>query len=347
MIEIFKKKNKKETVKVFKKSKKGNKNEIQKEEVNNLKTCPSDSINNINSIPLLQHIDKKHEINPNNLMGEVFGDYVVVDGSERDGSGHKLWACVCPTCGDTFKTTSYELIKGRKKTVCKKCEKARLDATSSSTVADPNVTYSTYNPLDVIYNPCTSQSPDATSTTSADIEKDADFTNMGVDGSLGEEIYVQICNKVFVRDLKEDLLDMPVYYNIAHCIPADLTAYGSTAHRINAVYDLVNLLKDDYMGGGSFPDVGDVDYMKNVFTLFATSKKYARPSMEDLRKCVANLAKECVDLSVMYLAMPRIGCGHNKLNWNEVRNMICEEFKKAYTNASNDTRVIRITFCYQ
>lgn len=326
MIEIFKKKNKEE-----------NQNKIQKE----VEACSSDSTSS-------NLINKKHEIDPNNLTGEVFGDYIVVDSNDRDGSGHKLWRCVCPTCGDSFKTTSYELIKGRKKTVCKTCEKNCLEATSASTIVSSNVTYSTYNPLDsnnhIDYAVSTS-----VATTIDKYDENVAFIYTTANG-VKEEKYAQICSKVFVRDLNADLLSMPVYYNIAHCIPADFTAYGATAQRIDNVYDLVDLIKHDYMDWEVRPDVGDVNYLKNVFTLFATPKKHARPSMEDLRKCIANLAQECFDLGIMHLAMPRIGCGYNKLKWNEVKDMICEEFEKVYTNMSNDTvnsRVIRITFCYQ
>lgn len=336
MIEIFKKKNK-------------NENEIQKEELNNLKNSSFDNanLNVVNKTADKVVTAKPHAIDPNNLTGEVFGDYIAVDANDRDGSGHKLWRCVCPTCGDSFKTTSYELIKGRKKTICKKCEKIRLDATSASTVTNPNVTYSTYNPLD------NNNNIDYTAISSLPTinkyEENVAFISTTADG-FKEEKYAQICNKVFIRELKEDLLAMPVYYNIAHCIPADFTVYGVTAKRIDEMYDLINLLKRDYLDWEIQPAVGDVNYLKNLFTLFATPKKYARPSMEDLRKCIANLAQECVDLGIMYLAMPRIGCGHNKLNWDEVKDMICEEFKKVYTNMANDTvdsRVIRITFCYQ
>lgn len=339
MIEIFKKKNK-------------NQNEIQKEELNNLKNSSFDNenLNNINKDTDKTIATKPpRAINLNNLTGEVFGDYIVVDGNERDGSGHKLWRCVCTTCGDSFKTTSYELLSGRKNTVCKKCEKIRLEATSTSSTNDTNVNYSTYNP----YNPLDNNN-DTDCTTSSiptinKYEENVVFVSTGADG-FKEEKYAQICNKVFVRELKEDLLSMPVYYNIAHCIPADFTFYGATAKRIDEMYNLANVLQHDYLDWEVRPDVGDVCYLKNVFTLFATKKKHALPSMEDLRKCVAILAQQCIDLGIMYLAMPRIGCGHNKLEWAEVKDMICEEFEKVYTYMSNDTvdsSVIRITFCYQ
>ena len=327
------------------------KNKIQQKELDNLKACSSDSISS-------NTIDKKHKIDPNNLTGEVFGDYIAVDANDRDGSGHKLWRCVCPTCGDSFKTTSYELIKGRKKTICKKCEKVRLESASASASAsiinDPNVTYSTYNPLDNNHSDYATVASIADNktyipTSNNKYEENVTFISTTANG-FKEEKYAQVCNKVFVRELQEDLLAMPIYYNIAHCIPADFTVHGATAKRIDEMYDLVNLLERDYLDWEVRPDVGDVDYMKNVFTLFATAKKYMRPTLSDLRVCVANLAQECVDLGIMYLAMPRIGCGHNKLEWVEVKDMICEEFEKVYTNMANDTvdsRVIRITFCYQ
>lgn len=275
--------------------------------------------------PKHEPLKTNHQPDPNNLIGEVFGDYKVVDGSDRDGSGHKLWRCECMTCGDTFKTTSYELLKGRKKTVCKKC--AHDDTPTPIKVTVTKVTNT--NPIE--------EKADKSVDKSVDKSKPTNTTS---------PYFIDFNIHLLINEEQTDLLTMPVFYTIAHCLPADITAYGETARRIDYVYNLIENIKADYELWGEKPEVGDISYIRNVFTLFATPRKHVRANMADLRKCVKNMAQFCVDSDIKYLAMPRIGCGHNGLIWEEVREMICEEFEAAYADAP-ETSIITITFCYQ
>ena len=111
------------------------------------------------------------------LLGDIFGDYVVVDDNERDISGHKLLRCVCFKCGDSFRTTSYELLKGRKKTTCKNCSK--ITSESGSPIKN-------------------------------DSNNKNDTLDLNGDLHISNESYDEICPNVFVRELKQDLLSMPV-----------------------------------------------------------------------------------------------------------------------------------------
>ena len=295
-------------------------------------------------------------IDASNLVGQVFGDYVVISLSGRDSSGHKLWTCVCPFCGDTFSTTSYELIKGRKKTVCKNCAKEKLrklesDCTSSSTLDFDDDCTERDDCCD-----CDDYDCDCNDCCEDECCEDREDFTLGnntvvflknTPRGYSEEFYSHIADGVFVRELKQDLLEMPVYYYIAHCLPADLTVYGETAKRIDEAFDLVERILSD-LGPEEEISVGDILGFGNVFTLIPNPKARTRPSLNDLREAVKTLAVACAKEQVMYLAMPRIGCGHNGLNWNEVKLMICEEFAKAYRPhcENNYFKPIKITFCY-
>lgn len=299
MIEIFSKNYKKATKDV-----EAHTCNCHSDDPNHVCNCHSEDPNHVCNCHSDKTADKtEHKIDPNNLVGEKFGDYVVIDGSERDGSGHKLWLCVCPQCGDFFRTTSYELLKGRKKTTCSTC-----------------------------HNPCTMTSCATTKAT----PKTVAVSKI--------KIPPQRSTNVILIEEKTDLLAMPVYYTIAHCIPADLTIYGETARRIDQFYNLINEIKSDYELWGGEPEKGDVSYVKNVITLFATARKHMRPTLADLEECITKLAQFCVDSKIEYLALPRIGCGHNGLSWDEVKPMIQEAFEKAYASSNLS---INITICYQ
>ena len=318
------------------------------------------------------------------LLGKVFGDYVVVGLNGRDSSGHKLWNCLCPICGDSFSTTSYELLKGRKNTTCKKCEAVRkkkfeeeVELTKVSN--EPTLMNYLQGYLDGVesedeleecydeecdcedYDDCCGDCDgdcDSCDFFEAEEEVKEEDKNKEFDentvfcsyasGTYTEEKYCHLAPGVFVRDLKADLLSMPVYYNIAHCLPADLSVYGNTAKRIDEYYDLVDRILTNVEEGETF-FVGEVIALDNVFTLIVNPKARTHPTLNDMRKCINALALYCAQSGVMHLAMPRIGCGHNKLNWDEVKHMICEEFAKAYqTNCGLNTfKPIKITFCYQ
>lgn len=266
---------------------------------------------------------KPKSIDPANLVGEEFGDYIVIDGSKRDGSGHKLWQCICPRCGDSFRTTSYELLKGRKNTVCKNCEKNRTKNNTATTSAS-----ATNNP-NVVITACNNS-----------------ITTINENNTNSNE-YEACSNLIMVRDLKKDLLDMPVYYHIAHCIPADITFYGDTAKRINEFYNMGEALARDFMDFSGEYKVGTAILINNVFNLIATERKHKRPVMDDLYECVYDMATYCASIGIKYLAMPRIGCGHNKLEWNDVREMIVSTFLEVYDCFDSNLTPINISFCYE
>ena len=152
-----------------------------------------------------------------------------------------------------------------------------------------------------------------------------------------------------------DMLSLPVYYHIAFAIPADLSFGSTTARQIDAFYGLRDKLKkavekyedecEDLETG--WLKAGDTICIENIFVMFTTNKKYQRPTLDTIRSCVRDIAEECYEKKIRYLAMPRVGCGHGHLDWNVVKEAILDEFDNYFDEMDEEEYRPFITFCYQ
>lgn len=53
---------------------------------------------------------------------------------------------------------------------------------------------------------------------------------------------------------------------------------------------------------------------------------YVKPTLDDVKRAIRSLKEECLKYDVKKLAMPRIGCGLDKLKWRDVQSALYEEF---------------------
>lgn len=58
------------------------------------------------------------------------------------------------------------------------------------------------------------------------------------------------------------------------------------------------------------------------------TKKYStgKPKYSDFKRSLEDLMAKCAHFEVKHLAIPRIGCGLDKLDWRQVKIMIKEVF---------------------
>lgn len=131
-----------------------------------------------------------------------------------------------------------------------------------------------------------------------------------------------------------DLFTVPQGYYLAHCISADFALGAGIAKAFDEVYNMrFKLFReyDNYTYEG-----GDALLIDNVFNLVTKPKYYHKPRYEAVREALEAM-RDIMDMNaITKLAMPLIGCGLDKLDWNEVYTIICEVFE--------DTNV-RILIC--
>lgn len=76
--------------------------------------------------------------------------------------------------------------------------------------------------------------------------------------------------------------------------------------------------------------VGEVAYQKKnnryIFYLVTKTSSSGKPVLRVLERCLNELRHLCSKLQVTRLAMPRIGCGLDRLDWDEVKRLLNTEF---------------------
>lgn len=124
---------------------------------------------------------------------------------------------------------------------------------------------------------------------------------------------------------KKDLFTMPQGFYLAHCVDAHFELGAGIAKAVNSVYNMrAKLLKhyDSYMYHG-----GDALLVDNVFNLVTKNTRWDRPTYDSLRESLEMMKEYMEFLDITKLAMPKIGCGRDRLSWGEVYEIILEVFE--------------------
>lgn len=124
---------------------------------------------------------------------------------------------------------------------------------------------------------------------------------------------------------KRDLFTMPQGYYLAHCISSDFALGAGIAKTFDSVYNMrFKLFKNypNYKYNG-----GDALLIANVFNLVTKDKYWHKPTYDSLREALEMMKEQMDFVGATKLAMPKIGCGLDKLSWNQVYDIICEVFE--------------------
>jgi hypothetical protein len=139
---------------------------------------------------------------------------------------------------------------------------------------------------------------------------------------------------------KVNLFEVEDKYYFAHCISAD----AGTDNRAMGLGIVLEFNKRFHMKSKIQQyaktkqiSVGDSILIDKVFNLITKSKYYGKPTYDTLTKSLINMKEICVQENIKYLAMPKIGCGLDKLSYSKVKEIIKDIF--------NDTD-IEILVCY-
>lgn len=132
---------------------------------------------------------------------------------------------------------------------------------------------------------------------------------------------------MILKYVKEDLFKVDEKYYLAHCISADYKLGAGIAVEFNKRYDMSSKLKE--CKSDLFPSC---IYIDGVFNLITKEKYWNKPTYGTLRKSLEiardmmiNFYKED-EIKIEYLAIPKIGCGLDRLNWIKVEEIIKDVF---------------------
>lgn len=124
---------------------------------------------------------------------------------------------------------------------------------------------------------------------------------------------------------KKDLFEVPQGYYLAHCISADFALGAGIAKTFDEVYNMRFKLFREYDNYTYYG--GDALLIDNVFNLVTKPRCYHKPRYTAVRQALETM-RNIMDMNATTkLAIPKIASGLDRLDWNEIYDIICEVFE--------------------
>lgn len=128
---------------------------------------------------------------------------------------------------------------------------------------------------------------------------------------------------LILKEQKRDLFTVDNKYCLAHCISSDFKLGAGIAKEFEIRYKLKQKLKKKYGKEATYPNV---ILIGNIFNLVTKELYWHKPTYDNLKITLQMMKHMCKWNNVKYLAMPRIGCGLDRLNYSKVKEIIEEVF---------------------
>ena len=131
-----------------------------------------------------------------------------------------------------------------------------------------------------------------------------------------------------------NLLDVDSDYYIGHCISSDVKMGMGVALEIDKEFKtksqilrkygktLMTEFQRDVASGGHG---GMCVVCDRVINLITKEWYWQKPTYSSMRQAIRKMREKCEELGITKIAIPRIGCGLDKLDWGVVRGIIVEE----------------------
>jgi len=109
--------------------------------------------------------------------------------------------------------------------------------------------------------------------------------------------------------------------HFTHCIASDLCMGAGIAVDFQHRFGLRGKLLDsgEPLASPTCVLVG------KVFCLITKRRSCGKPTIQSMRMAVRRMAEIVAERGILRIAMPRIGCGLDRLGWAEVRAVLMEE----------------------
>ena len=128
-----------------------------------------------------------------------------------------------------------------------------------------------------------------------------------------------------------DLFSVSDDYYLAHCISADFGMGKGIVVEFNKRFDMKNRLqvKDpDYLHRYNQHRIGgDCILEGRVLNLITKERYWMKPTIITMRLALQKMKKICLENNITKVAMPTIGAGLDKMNFNKVKEQIVDIFK--------------------
>ena len=130
---------------------------------------------------------------------------------------------------------------------------------------------------------------------------------------------------MIIKEEVRDLFTVPQGFYLVHCISGDFALGAGIAKQFVKVYNMKEKLESrwDFID----KDENKTIIIDNVFNLITKRKYFQKPTYDSLREALEDMKEQANNLLITKLAMPKIGCGLDRLEWNRVKEILEEIFE--------------------
>ena len=137
-------------------------------------------------------------------------------------------------------------------------------------------------------------------------------------------------------EIEGDIFNSEIPGSFVQCISADFACGKGIAVQFNNKFNIKNFLQQYYINYVNVFHQKRIVcysiYINHVYNLITKERYYETPTYISLQAALNKLKSLCIDYKETNLKMPRIGCGLDRLEWINVRQMIVDTFSDTDIN---------------
>lgn len=135
-----------------------------------------------------------------------------------------------------------------------------------------------------------------------------------------------------ITEIRMDLFKMPLEYTLVHCISEDCAMGAGIAKIFNRRYEKMQQeLKDKLKECGLKYPISiyyhETIEKHNVINMITKEKYWHKPTYNNFLHALLDVVEICKSQDIKKIAMPRIGCGLDRLEWDKVKGYIEDYFE--------------------
>ena len=139
-----------------------------------------------------------------------------------------------------------------------------------------------------------------------------------------------------------DLFSVSDDYYLAHCISEDFALGAGIAVEFNKRFDMRRKLNEEFPDFSDYMNhyrlQGECILIDRVLNLVTKQKYYHKPTYKSTRQALQFMKRVCEVNNIHKIAMPAIGCGLDRLQWDRVSEII----KKVFANTDIEILVCKL-----
>ncbi|XP_034483968.1 ADP-ribose glycohydrolase OARD1 [Drosophila innubila] len=128
-----------------------------------------------------------------------------------------------------------------------------------------------------------------------------------------------------LKEVNGDLFSASADYSMCHCVAADLRMGKGIAVKFRNKFGQMAALQKQNVQPGGVAILQHQD--RYIYYLITKQSSWGKPTYQLLHSSLSAMQEHMAKHNVQKLALPRIGCGLDGLNWTKVKDMLLEIFQ--------------------